>query len=98
MEFMLLEAFGFCPAGQAPELLRTGVTRYGGDLPVNLSGGPQCSNPGVAGQMAPIAHIALQVMGQSATRQVSGAARGLAHSTGGTFFQFHTATVLEQVA
>lgn len=98
MEFMLLEAFGFCPAGQAPELLRTGVTRYGGDLPVNLSGGPQCSNPGVAGQMAPIAHIALQVMGQSPTRQVPDAARGLAHSTGGTFFQFHTATVLERVA
>lgn len=98
MEFMLLEAFGFCPAGQAPELLRAGVTRYGGDLPVNLSGGPQCSNPGVAGQMAPAAHVALQVMGQSATRQVPDVSRGLAHSTGGTFFQFHTATVMERVA
>ena len=40
---------------------------------------------------------ALQLMGQSPTRQVEGAARGLAHSTGGTFFQFHTATVMERI-
>jgi acetyl-CoA C-acetyltransferase len=98
MEFMLLEAFGICPFGTAPELLRAGVTRYGGDLPVNLSGGIQCTNPGLAGQIAPIAHVALQLMGQAAAQQVEGARRGLAHSTGGTFFQFHTATVMELAA
>jgi len=97
MEYMLLESFGFCPPGQAPELLRTGVTRFGGALPVNLSGGPQCTNPGVAGQIAPIAHIALQLMDQAATRQVEGCRRGLAHSTGGTFFQFHTGTLMDRV-
>ncbi|WP_214103366.1 thiolase family protein [Acrocarpospora catenulata] len=97
MEFMLMEAFGLCPYGGAPELLRKGVTRYGGDLPVNLSGGIQCTNPGVAGQISPVAHIATQLMGQATARQVEGARRGLAHSTGGTFFQFHTATVLERV-
>jgi acetyl-CoA C-acetyltransferase len=98
MEFQLMEAFGFCEPGGAPALLHDGTTRYGGSLPVNLSGGIQCTNPGVAGQMSPIAHVALQVMGQSPVRQVEGAERGLAHSTGGTFFQFHTATVMERVA
>ena len=97
MEFMLLEGFGFCAPGQAPELLRNGVTKFGGSLPVNLSGGPQCTNPGVAGQIAPMAHIALQLMGQAATRQVEGCQRGLAHSTGGTFFQFHTGTLMDRV-
>jgi acetyl-CoA C-acetyltransferase len=97
MEYMLTEAFGICAPGTAPALLREGVTRYGGDIPVNLSGGPQCANPGVAGQMAPIAHVALQLMGQAPTRQVESARRGLAHSTGGTFFQFHTATIMERV-
>lgn len=97
MEFMLLEGFGFCAPGQAPGLLRDGTTRFGGALPVNLSGGPQCTNPGVAGQIAPMAHIALQLMGQAATRQVEGCARGLAHSTGGTFFQFHTGTLMDRI-
>ena len=97
MEFQLFEAFGFCARGEAPRLLREGVTRHGGALPVNLSGGIQCTNPGVAGQVSPIAHVALQLMGQSPTRQVDGAARGLAHATGGTFFQFHTATVMERI-
>lgn len=98
MEFMLTEAFGICGGGEAPNLLREGVTRFGGQLPINLSGGIQCTNPGLAGQIAPMAHVALQLMGQSPTRQVEGARRGLAHSTGGTFFQFHTATVMEAVA
>jgi acetyl-CoA C-acetyltransferase len=97
MEYMLMEAFGLCAPGTAPQLLRDGVTRHGGDLPVNLSGGIQCTNPGLAGQIAPVAHVALQLMGQAAARQVDGARRGLAHSTGGTFFQFHTATVLERI-
>jgi acetyl-CoA C-acetyltransferase len=98
MEFQLIEAFGFCGRGEAPRLLREGITRYGGSLPVNLSGGIQCTNPGVAGQVSPIAHVALQLMGQSPTRQVDGAVRGLAHATGGTFFQFHTATVMERIS
>jgi acetyl-CoA C-acetyltransferase len=97
LEYQLMEAFLVCPYGTAPELLASGATRYGGDIPVNLSGGPQCANPGVAGQIAPVAHAALQLMGQAAARQVEGARRALAHSMGGTFFQFHTATIMERV-
>jgi acetyl-CoA C-acetyltransferase len=96
MEFQLMEAFGICGRGEAPRLLRDGTILYGGAMPINVSGGLLCTNPGVAGQISPIAHVALQLMGQSPVRQVDGAARGLAHSTGGTFFQFHTATVMRR--
>jgi acetyl-CoA C-acetyltransferase len=76
--------------------LRAGVTRFDGELPVNVSGGTLCTNPGVAGQIAPVAYVALQLMGEAAGgRQVEPAERGLAHSTGGTFFQFHTLTLME---
>lgn len=97
MEYMLSESFGLAGPGGGFEIFKDGSTAYGGDIPINLSGGPQCANPGVAGQIAPIAHVALQLMGQAAARQVEGAKRGLAHSSGGTFFQFHTATLMERV-
>lgn len=97
MEYMLMEAFDICGPGEALSLLKSGATKYGGDIPINLSGGPQCANPGVAGQIAPVAHLTLQLMGQAAARQAEDARRGLAHSAGGTFFQFHTATLMERV-
>jgi acetyl-CoA C-acetyltransferase len=99
MELMLLEAIGVCDYGEAPALLRDGDTRFGGRWPTNVSGGIQCTNPGVGGQIAPCGYVALQLMGQAAgDRQVEPARRGIAHSTGGTFFQFHTLTVMERVA
>lgn len=97
MEYMLMEAFGLCDFGQGVDLFKSGATRYDGDIPVNVSGGIQCTNAGLAGQISPVAHVALQLMGQAAARQID-AKRGLAHSTGGTFFQFHTATIMERVA
>jgi acetyl-CoA C-acetyltransferase len=97
MEFQLMEAFGICGRGEAPRLLEDGTIRFGGAMPVNVSGGILCTNPGVAGQISPIAHVALQLMGQSPVRQVENATTGLAHSTGGTFFQFHTATVMRRL-
>lgn len=96
-EFMIMEALGAAPYGAGPRLFREGVTSYRGRLPVNLSGGIQCTNPGLGGQLAPVAYTALQLMGHAAGhRQVEGARRGLAHSMGGTFFQFHTLTILER--
>lgn len=98
MEYMMMEAFGLCEYGTAPSLVKNGTTSFGGTLPVNISGGVVCTNAGLAGQIAPVAHVALQLMGQSVSRQVEGAKRGLAHSAGGTFFQFHTTTLMEQVS
>lgn len=98
MELMLLEDFGICDRGEAPALLESGATRLGGDIPVNLSGGVHSSNPGVAAQLAPVGYVALQLMGQAVGgQQVRPARRGLAHATGGAFFQFHTISLLEAV-
>lgn len=95
-EFLEYEAIGLCDEGEAPTLFHSGETSFQGSLPVNLSGGPLCTNPGVAAQLAPYGYVALQLMGQAAGgRQVEGARRGIAHSTGGNFFQFHTMAVLE---
>lgn len=97
MELMLLEALGACDYGDAPRLSREGATAWNGSMPTNVSGGIQCTNPGVAGQLSPCGYLALQIMGQAAgPRQVDPARRGIAHSTGGTFFQFHTLTIMER--
>lgn len=97
MQPMQLEALGFSPPGGGIDLIRSGATRLGGDLPVNLSGGPLCTNAGVAGELAPYVYIALQLMGDAPTdMQVAGARRGLAHGTGGSFFQFENLAILER--
>lgn len=97
MQPMQLEALGFAPPGGGIDLLRSGATEIDGDLPVNLSGGPLCTNAGVAGELAPYVYVALQLMGDAPeAMQVRGARRGLAHGTGGTFFQFENLAILER--
>ncbi|HEY1969297.1 MAG TPA: thiolase family protein [Pseudonocardia sp.] len=97
MQPMQLEALGFAPPGGGIDLIRSGATGIDGDLPVNLSGGPLCTNAGVAGELAPYVYVALQLMGDAPeAMQVAGARRGLAHGTGGTFFQFENLAVLER--
>lgn len=96
MQPMQLEALGFAPPGGGVELIRSGATRSDGVLPTNLSGGPKCTNAGIAGELAPYAYAALQVMGDApAQLQVEGARRSLGHGTGGTFFQFENLAVFE---
>ncbi|PKZ63814.1 hypothetical protein CYJ73_19910 [Gordonia terrae] len=97
MQPMQLEALGFAPPGGGIDLIRSGATRIDGKIPVNLSGGPLCTNAGVAGELAPYVYVALQLMGDAPSdMQVPGARRGLAHGTGGTFFQFENLAVLER--
>jgi acetyl-CoA C-acetyltransferase len=97
MQPMQLEALGFAPAGGGIDLIRSGATGIDGDLPVNLSGGPLCTNAGVSGELAPYLWVALQLMHEAPEgMQVPGARRGLAHGTGGTFFQFENLAVLER--
>ncbi|SDU79246.1 thiolase family protein [Gordonia westfalica] len=97
MQPMQLEALGFAPPGGGIDLIRSGATRIDGKIPVNLSGGPLCTNAGVAGELAPYVYVALQLMGDAPSDiQVPGARRGLAHGTGGTFFQFENLAVLER--
>ncbi|MDT9592192.1 hypothetical protein RDV89_03890 [Nocardioides zeae] len=96
MQPMQLEALGFAAPGGGVDLIRSGVTDIGGKLPVNMSGGPKCTNGGVSGELAPYAYAALQVMGDAPPDiQVPGARRTLAHGTGGSFFQFENLAVFE---
>lgn len=95
MQPMQLEALGFCPPGAGVDLIRSGATDANGDIPTNLSGGPKCTNAGVAGELSPYAYVALQLMGAAPEdMQVAGARTGLAHGTGGTFFQFENLAVM----
>ena len=97
MQPMQLEALGFAPPGGGIDLSRSGATRIDGKIPVNLSGGPLCTNAGVAGELAPYVYVALQLMGDAPSDiQVPGARRGLAQGSGGTFFQFENLAVLER--
>ncbi|WP_026919034.1 thiolase family protein [Gordonia shandongensis] len=98
MQLMQLEALGFAAPGRAIDLIRSGATERGGRLPVNLSGGPKCTNAGISGELAPFAYAALQVMGDAPeSMQVSGARRSLAQGTGGTFFQFENLAIFEAI-
>ncbi|MEU1953438.1 thiolase family protein [Nocardia rhamnosiphila] len=98
MQPLQLEALGFAPPGGGIELIRSGATDAGGVLPTNMSGGPKCTNAGVAGELAPYAYAAQQVMGDAPEAiQVPGARTALAHGTGGTFFQFENLAVLTAV-
>ncbi|WP_342661528.1 hypothetical protein Rruber_05325 (plasmid) [Rhodococcus ruber] len=96
MQPMQLEALQLCEAGKGIELIRSQESYQGGSLPVNLSGGPKCTNAGVAGELAPYVYVAWQIMGDAPEEiRVENAQRGLAHGTGGTFFQFENLAVFE---
>ena len=96
-ELLEYEALGFCGPGEAPGLVREGVTDLGGKLPVNLSGGTLCTNSGVAASVTRHAEACLQLMGKvEGERQVKDAEVGLAHSWGGNMGQFHTLAVFSR--
>lgn len=96
MQPMQLEALQLAEPGTAIDLIRSPDSQRGGRLPVNLSGGPKCTNAGVAGELSPFAYAALQVMGDApAELQVHGARKSLAHGTGGSFFQFENLAIFE---
>lgn len=97
MQPMQLEALGLAAPGQGVDVIRSPESDLGGSLPVNLSGGPKCTNAGVAGELAPFLHAAMQVMGLTPEpMRVDGARRALAHGTGGTFFQFDSLALFER--
>lgn len=83
-ELMYYEALGLCRPGEAPRLLRDGVTRLGGRRPVNPSGGLLAKgHPLGATGMAQIVESVWQLRGAAGPRQVDGARVALTHCTGG---------------
>jgi acetyl-CoA C-acetyltransferase len=82
-EPMWLENLGFAGDGEGWRLTEAGVTRLGGDLPINPSGGVLCTNPIGASGMLRFAEAARQVRGTAGDHQVDGARLALGHAYGG---------------
>lgn len=84
-EIMAYESLGLCKKGEGGKLISDGVTKLGGALPVNTSGGLlRKGHPVGATGIAQIVEITEQLQGRSGDRQVEGASVGLAHNGGGS--------------
>jgi acetyl-CoA C-acetyltransferase len=82
-EPMWLENLGFADEGSGWKHTVDGVTKIGGKLPINPSGGVMCTNPIGASGMLRFAEAAMQVRGQSGAHQVDGAKVAMGHAYGG---------------
>jgi len=84
-EIMAYEDLGFCEPGGGGKLIEEGVTKLGGRIPINTSGGLKAKgHPVGATGVAQACEIYLQLTQQAARRQVSGAAIGLTENVGGS--------------
>lgn len=84
-EIMAYESLGLCGKGEGGKLIDEGVTRLGGRVPVNTSGGLlRKGHPVGATGIAQIVELAEQLQGRSGKRQVEGARLALAHNGGGS--------------
>jgi acetyl-CoA acetyltransferase len=83
LELDWYENIGLCKAGEAEKWLRDGVTRIGGRVPVNPSGGLSCFGEAVPAQaIAQVCELTWQLRGQAGERQVEGAKVGLSANQG----------------
>jgi acetyl-CoA C-acetyltransferase len=93
-ELLWYEGLGFCDRGRGGELMDSGATEMGGDLPVNPSGGLLSGVPsGVAG-MSRVTEAFLQLRGEAGNRQVEGAKIALAQGVTGACGQSQCVIVL----
>jgi len=84
VELLTYEDLGFCPQGEAKELVRSGATGRDGVMPVNVSGGLlSCGHPVGATGIRMVHEICEQLRGDAGERQIPGARLGLAHNIGG---------------
>lgn len=93
-ELLAYEDLGFCERGEASELLKSGKTSAGGELPVNLSGGLKaCGHPVGATGVKQVAEIADKLNNSSnatsftnndTCKGFNNYKIGLAHNVGGS--------------
>jgi len=82
-ELLSYEELGLCPKGDAGKWLADGVTRLGGRLPVNASGGLLSKGePLGASALGQVVELVSQLQGQAGSRQVDGARVALGHAVG----------------
>jgi acetyl-CoA acetyltransferase len=83
-ELMAYESLGLCAKGEGGRLVEEGVTKLGGRVPVNTSGGLlRKGHPVGATGIAQIVELTEQLQGRAGDRQVEGATVALAHNGGG---------------
>lgn len=84
-EIIALEDLGFFAKGEGGRGAIEGMTKLGGAMPVNTSGGLKSKgHPVGATGVAQIHELTLQLRGEARARQVPGAEVGLAHNLGGS--------------
>ncbi|WP_394741291.1 thiolase domain-containing protein [Natronococcus roseus] len=84
-ELIAYEDLGFCDRGEAPRLLREGVTDPDGDLPVNTSGGLKSKgHPIGATGTGQVVEAFDQLTGRAGDRQLENPRYGLTHNVGGS--------------
>jgi acetyl-CoA acetyltransferase len=82
-ELLSYEELGLCPKGEAGKWVAEGVTRIGGRLPVNPSGGLLSKGePLGASALGQVVELVTQLRGEAGARQVDGARVALAHTVG----------------
>ena len=82
-EIVNYEDLGFAEPGAGWRFVQDGVTRLGGDLPVNTSGGLACFGEAVPAQaIAQVCEVVWQLRGAADGRQVEGARVGLTINQG----------------
>jgi acetyl-CoA C-acetyltransferase len=92
-EPMWLENIGLAEPNLGWKLVDEGRTAFGGELPVNPSGGVLSGNPTGATGLLRFAEAALQVRGGAGAHQVDGARLAVGHAMGGAS-QFHAMWVV----
>jgi acetyl-CoA C-acetyltransferase len=84
-EILAIEDLGFFPKGQGGKATEDGLTKLGGQLAVNTSGGLKArGDPIGATGVAQVVELVQQLRGQAGKRQVVGVKYGLAQNVGGT--------------
>lgn len=92
-EPMWLENIGLAEVGAGWKMVDSGRTAFGGELPINPSGGVLSGNPTGATGLLRFAEAALQVRGTAGAHQVPDAKLAIGHAMGGAS-QFHALWVV----
>lgn len=83
LELDWYEDLQLCPRGEGARMVREGVTRLGGRLPVNTSGGLACFGEAVPAQaIAQVCELTWQLRGEAGARQVANARVGITANQG----------------
>ena len=84
VELMAYEDLGFIEKGKGRELIKKGITKINGELPVNASGGLKAKgHPVSATGVSQIYELVNQMRKRAEKRQLNNTKIGLAHNVGG---------------